>query len=110
MTYIPLSADPVECIHDAILNPGEIKGIAGDKSLASALARFDNRLIYGMIDDAFDLAATHCVAVATGHVFNDGIKPTAHQVMDVCLDMNAIQLEHGTVEVDNLIRDAPKAA
>lgn len=104
MNFLLLNANLVEAIHDAVLNPGELQGFAGDKSLEGALARVDNRLVYGMIEDVFDLAAAYCVAVATGHVFNDGNKRTAHQVMDVCLDINGVQLDHVMQEAGDLIR------
>ena len=104
MNYILLSAELVESIHDAVLNPGELKGMAGDKSLEGALARVDNRLVYGMINDVFELAAAYCVAIATGHVFNDANKRTAHQAMDVCLDLNGVQIPHETIEAGDLIR------
>lgn len=90
MTFILLSAELVERIHDEVLNPGEIPGRARDKSLEGALARVDNRLTYGMIEDAFDLAAAYAIAIAQGHCFNDGNKRTAHQSMDVCLALNGI--------------------
>lgn len=92
MTFILLSTELVERIHDAILNPGEIHGRARDKSLEGALGRVENRLTYGMIEDAFDLAAAYAIAIAQGHCFNDGNKRTAHQAMDVCLDLNGIQI------------------
>lgn len=92
MTFILLSAELVEQIHDAILNPGEIPGRARDKSLEGALGRVENRLTYGMIEDAFDLAAAYAIAIAQGHCFNDGNKRTAHQSMDVCLDLNGVQI------------------
>ena len=92
MTFILLSTELVERIHDAILNPGELPGRALDKSLDGALARVDNRLTYGMIEDAFDLAAAYAIAISQGHCFNDGNKRTEHQAMDVCLDLNGIQI------------------
>ena len=104
MTFILLSADIVETIHDAVLNPGELSGRARDKSLESALARVDNRLVYGMINDVFDLAAAYAEAIARGHCFNDGNKRTAHQAMDVCLDLNGIEFHwHGTEIADRII-------
>jgi death on curing protein len=33
-------------------------------SREDALARVDNRLTYGMIDDAYDLAAAYAIAIA----------------------------------------------
>jgi death-on-curing protein len=106
MTLILLSPDLVETIHDAVLNPGELKGRARDKSLEGALARVENRLAYGMIADAFDLAATYAVVIATGHCFNDGNKRTAHQSMDVCLDLNGIEIAWETEEVGRIIIEA----
>ncbi len=92
MSFVLLTTDMVATIPDAVLNPGELQGRAGDKSLDGALARVDNRLAYGLILDAFDLAAAYAVAIAQGHCFNDGNKRTAHQAMDVCLDINGVQI------------------
>ena len=63
MTYLLLDAELVEGIHDKVLNPGELPGLALDKSLEGALGRVDNRLYYGMIEDIFDLAAAYAQAV-----------------------------------------------
>ena len=89
---IVLTVEMVLAAHETILNPGELQGLAGDKSLASALARVDNRLGYGMIADVCDLAAAYAAAVAQGHCFNDGNKRTAHQCLDLALDLNGIQI------------------
>lgn len=105
MTYVLLSPELVVRIHDSALNSGELAGMALDKSLEGALARVDNRLVYGMIEDVFDLAAAYCVAVATGHVFNDANKRTAHLVLDICLDLNGVQLDHDAIEAGDLIRE-----
>ena len=99
MTFRLLTPELVEAIHDAVLNPGELQGRALNKSLEGALARVDNRLAYGMIDDAFDLAAAYAIAVAQGHCFNDDNKRTAHQSMDVCLDLNGIQITWTAIEI-----------
>lgn len=82
------SAEMVEMIHDAVLNPGELTGRALDKSLDGALSRVENRLGYGLIDDIFDLAAAYAMAIAQGHCFNDANKRTAYRVMQITLDMN----------------------
>ena len=105
MTYVLLNAELVETIHDAVLNHGELAGRALDKSLDGALGRVDNRLVYGMIADTFDLAAAYCVAVATGHVFNDANKRTAYKTMIVCLHLNGIRIDHETIEAGDLIRE-----
>ena len=105
MSFRLLNAEVVDAIHDAVLNPGELQGMAGDKSLEGALARVDNRLVYGMITDEYDLAAAYCVAVATGHVFNDANKRTAYKSMIVCLHLNGIAISHDTVEAGDIIRE-----
>ncbi|MDD9746078.1 MULTISPECIES: type II toxin-antitoxin system death-on-curing family toxin [Marinovum] len=105
MTFVLLNAEQVERLHDLILNPGELPGRAQDKSLEGALGRVDNRLIYGMIGDVFDLAAAYAKAIATGHCFNDGNKRTAYRTMLVCLRLNDISIEHETVDIgDRIIR------
>lgn len=88
MEYLLPSAEMVEDIHDIVLNPGELPGRARDKSLESALARVENRLAYGMIEDVYALAAAYAMAVAQGHCFNDANKRTAYRVMQVVLDWN----------------------
>jgi len=103
MTWLLLSPDQVEAIHDAVINPGELTGRARDKSLEAALARVDNRLAYGMITDVFDLAAAYAVAVARGHCFNDANKRTAHQVMDIVLDLNSVRITWDVGDVGPMI-------
>ena len=103
MTFRLLTAELVEAIHDTVLNPGELTGRARDKSLEGALSRVDNRLIYGMIEDVFDLAAAYAAAVSQGHYFNDGNKRTAHQTMDVCLDLNGVEIPWTTEDAGQRI-------
>lgn len=103
MTFRLLTPELIEAIHEAVLNPGELQGRALNKSLEGALARVDNRLAYGMIDDACALAAAHAIAIAQDHCFNDANKRTAHQSMDVCLDLNGIQITWTALEIGPVI-------
>lgn len=103
MTFILLSAELVERIHDHVLNPGELPGRARDKSLEGALARVDNRLTYGMIEDAFDLAAAYAIAIAQGHCFNDANKRTAFRSMHAVLALNGVQMMFETEETGQAI-------
>ncbi len=103
MSFLLLLPEQVEALHDLALNPGEIAGRAKDKSLEGALSRVDNRLLYGMIDDIFDLAAAYAAAVAQGHCFNDGNKRTAYRTMIVCLTLNDTAITHETEEVGQKI-------
>ena len=99
MSFRLLTPAQVETLHDLILNPGELPGRAQDKSLDGALARVDNRLVYGMIEDVFDLAAAYAAAISQGHCFNDGNKRTAYRSMIVCLKLNGVTLTHETEEI-----------
>lgn len=92
MSFVFLTVETVGAIHEAVLNPGELQGRAMGKSLESALARVDNRILYGLVGDVFDLAALYAMAIARGHCFNDANKRTAHQAMDVCLALNGIEM------------------
>jgi len=103
MTFILVSAELVERIHDHVLNPGEIPGRARDKSLKGALARVDNRLTYGMIEDAFDLAAAYAIAIAQGLCFNDANKRTAFRTMHAVLALNGVQMLFDTEETGQAI-------
>jgi death-on-curing protein len=103
MTYVLLTPDLVEALHDSVLNPGELPGRARDKSLEGALARVDNRLAYGMVGDVFDLAAAYAVAIARGHCFNDGNKRTAFRTMNAALALNGVRIRWDTEEVGQII-------
>jgi death-on-curing protein len=103
MTFSLLSTEIVIALHDAALNDGEIPGLAKDKSLDGALGRVDNRLVYGMISDAFDLAAAYATAISRGHCFNDGNKRTAFESMNFCLYLHGINITWDTEEVGDRI-------
>ncbi len=105
MTFALLPKELVTAIHDEVLNPGELAGLALDKSLESALARVDNRLAYAMIDDVFDLAAAYAVAIATGHCFNDANKRTAFRAMQTVLWLNGAEALFDVQDAGPLIID-----
>jgi len=90
MTFVLLPVVLVDEMHDSVLNPGELAGRAMHKSLESALARVENRLAYGLINDVFDLAAAYAIAIAQGHGFNDANKRTAFRAMVATLAFNDV--------------------
>ena len=92
MSFVLLSVDLVVLIHEEILSANELQGLAADKSLDSALARIDNRLGFGMVEDVYSLAAAYAAAISQGHCFNDGNKRTAFQAMDIVLDLNGVEI------------------
>jgi len=94
-------------IHESVINPNELQGMARDKSIQSVIARIDNRIHYGMINDSFELAACYGAYIAVAHVFNDANKRTAFASMDTCLIMNRIELTYDTVETgDTMVKVA----
>jgi death on curing protein len=103
MTFQLVPIELVIRIHDTVLNPGELPGLAGDKSLEGALARIENRLAYDLINDAYDLGAAYAVAISQGHCFNDGNKRTAFRVMQVCLDLNGIEIDIHALDIGPII-------
>jgi death-on-curing protein len=110
VTLALLTPEIVEAIHDAVLNPGELAGRARDKSLEGALGRVDNRLAYGLIHDAFDLAAACAAAIAQGHCFNDANKRTAFRSMQTVLEMNGFDPDWDTEETGQWIIRAARGA
>lgn len=74
-----LDVDFVVTIHDQIIL--EFEGVAGFASggrggVESALHRVSNHIEYTGLGDVFGIAALYAVAIARGHVFNDGNKRT----------------------------------
>ena len=80
-------------IHAKVINPKELQGLAGNKSLEAIIHRIENRIRYRLIGDVHDLAATYAVVIAVGHVFNDANKRTAVIAMDTVLRRNGISLK-----------------
>lgn len=103
MSFLLLSVDHIIAIHDEVLEPNELQGMAGDKSLEGALSRVENRLNYGLIEDVYSLAASYAAAVSQAHCFNDGNKRTAFQVMDLILDLNGVNAIWDVEEVGQKI-------
>ena len=103
MSYTLLSVEQVVMVHDRILGPNELQGTAGGKFLDGALARVENRISYGLVDDVYALAAAYAAAVSQAHCFNDGNKRTAFQVMDLVLDLNGVQVAWDTEAVGDKI-------
>ena len=98
-----LQAQDVIAIHEQVILPNELQGIASDKSIEAILARIENRMAFGMINDVYELAACYACYLTVGHAFNDANKRTAFASMDVCLSLNGIELAYDTVEAGDII-------
>ncbi len=106
MTYVLLTVEVVELLRDAALNLAELRGRAGDTLLEGTLARVDNRMAYGPINDVFDLGAAYAAAIAQGHFFNDGNKCTAFRAMNAVLAFNGFQMSYDTQAIGHSIISA----
>ncbi|MDY7540243.1 type II toxin-antitoxin system death-on-curing family toxin [Undibacterium sp. RTI2.1] len=89
-----IDAQKVVEIHDLILSlePG-LSGDHGIDALEGALSRIDRRIDYEELDDVFEIAAMYAVALARGHVFNDGNKRTALVTALTYLSLQGIDIE-----------------
>lgn len=98
-----LSSEQVITIHEQVVGPSELQGVALNRSIESVLARVDNRIAYGFIEDVFELAASYACCIAVGNAFDDGNKRTAFTAMDACLRINGIEVDFDTVEASEMI-------
>ncbi|GKX49019.1 MULTISPECIES: type II toxin-antitoxin system death-on-curing family toxin [Pectobacterium] len=106
-----VSAQEVIAFHDRILQ--RLPGVAGmpDPGRAEAIIyRVQNRTHYEGITDVFELAATYWVAVARGHIFNDGNKRTAFFVTMTFLYRNGVLVRDHDNTLENLTVEAATGA
>lgn len=88
-----VSAAEVIAFHDRIL--AVLPGVAGmpDAGRAEAIIyRVQNRTHYKAVSDVFELAATYMIAIARGHIFNDGNIRTALFVAMAFLGRNGVMI------------------
>lgn len=74
--------------------------------LSTLFYRVQNRTHDGSISDVFELAATYWVAIARGHIFNDGNKRTAFFVTMTFLYRNGIRIRDTDNTLENLTVEA----
>jgi death on curing protein len=92
LEFVLIETAQVLAVHERIIGSNELQGLAKDKSLDAVLDRVQNRLQYGFIADAFDLAACYGTFIAKGHCFNDANKRTAASVLFLVLSLNDIHV------------------
>lgn len=105
MDFRLLTEEMVLRIHNRALNDGELTGVAGNKSLSGALSRVEFRVQYGLITDAYHLAAMYTVAIAQAHVFNDANKRTAYAALEMILELHDLTVFREVDVIGNLIID-----
>ncbi|EMP4352368.1 type II toxin-antitoxin system death-on-curing family toxin [Proteus mirabilis] len=102
-----VSAQEVIAFHDRILQrfPG-VSGMSDPGRAEALIYRVQNRKHYEGITDVFELAATYWVAIARGHIFNDGNKRTAFFVTMTFLYRNGIRIRDTDNTLENLTVEA----
>lgn len=98
-----LTVQQIIMIHESVIGPHELQGFAGSKSIEAVIARINNRIAYGLIDDIYALAACYACYISVGRVFNDANKRTAFMSMDLCLLINGIQLSYEADVIGQII-------
>lgn len=98
-----LKTEDVFAIHEAVINPNELQGLAGNKSLDAVVSRIQNRIQYGLVNDVYDLAASFAVVIAVGHVFNDANKRTAYKTMVTSLRLNGVYIKHDAEDIGQIM-------
>ena len=100
-----LSAKEVVAIHDLIIvGGGGLPGDHGLNAVEGALSRVMNHIAYAGMDDVFEIAAMYAVAIARGHVFNDGNKRTALVSALTYLDREGIAVRQ-TMQLEAVMLD-----
>jgi death-on-curing protein len=103
--FAVVDLDQVLKIHEAVIGANELQGLAKDKSLTATLERVQNRLQYGFISDAFDLAACYATFIAKAHCFHDANERTAATTLVFALRINGINPDFDGLELGEWIVD-----
>lgn len=106
--YVVLTVEQVIALHDAIIGPHELQGLAKDKSLEAVLGRVHNRLQYGFVSDIYDLAACYAAFITKGHCFNDANKRTATTVAFFILTIHQVEINFSDISLGQWIVDIAK--
>ena len=106
MRYI--TAEQVIAIHERVIQPHELQGVANHRPVAAVIGRIENRLAYGLMGDVYDLAACYACYSAIGHCFHDTNKRTAHTAMQAILKLNDVQLDYEVKLLGDMIINAAR--
>ena len=106
-----VSAQEVIAFHDHLLAtlPG-VQGMSEPGRAEAIIYRVQNQLYYEGIEDIYELAAVYLIAIARGHIFNDGNKRTAFFVAMVFLNRNGVQIHDEGNELEELTVSAATGA
>jgi death-on-curing protein len=73
-------------------------------AVEGAISRVVNHINYAGMDDVFEIAAMYAVAIARGHVFNDGNKRTALVSALAYLETEGVALKR-TAQLEDIMVD-----
>jgi death-on-curing protein len=85
--------------HRQILEHGGLPGIRSENAFEAALARPQQRWLYGELQTIPQLAAAYAQALVTAHAFADGNKRTGFLVAVVFLGLNGHRFEADNASV-----------
>jgi death-on-curing protein len=91
--FAVLGPSQVITLHDYLLGQHELQGLSKDKLLDAVLVRVHNRVRYGFIVDAYELAACYASFIAKGHCFNEANKRIAAATLFFVLKANQIEVQ-----------------
>jgi len=92
-----LAPETIRAIHDAVLEPDNLRGEDGARPIESALARVEQRAHYGdLVPDVLTIGVAYLATIAKAHAFVDGNKRTATVAMSVFLERHGYQLAEDT--------------
>ncbi|CAI0786285.1 type II toxin-antitoxin system death-on-curing family toxin [Serratia entomophila] len=98
-----VSASEILIFHDKILQrfPG-VQGMPDAGRAEAIIHRVQNLAHYEGVTDLFELAAAYWVAIARGHIFNDGNKRTAFFTTMAFLGRNGVLIRDEGNELEEL--------
>jgi death-on-curing protein len=106
-----VSAQEVIEFHDRLITrDGGIGGMSDPGRADAIIHRVLNQHYYEGVSDLYDLAAIYWVAIARGHIFNDGNKRTSLFITQIFLKRNGYPLPGNDIAKKSMIELTLKAA
>lgn len=93
-------------INTYILNTEKgMKGRADIGKLQGALSRIDNAIVYGELNDVFDIASKYACSIAVAHALSDANKRTGLAVALEYLSLNDYEITIDQILIADAMRD-----
>lgn len=106
-----ISAQEVIAFHERLLTVlTGVQGMPEPGRAEAIIYRVQNQLYYEGVEDIHELAAMYLIAIARGHIFNDGNKRTAFFVAMAFLNRNGIRIRDEGNELEELTVSAATGA